>query len=130
MNSKRFESSSAVLRYFAAVLAIVAFALMFGVILYHESGSTIKFGELYFNIFGNLNGPHVYGFLAQLFTLLAGAFGVLIIVFEQYKLILIMNTNHISIPITKPRTSDKTDMPESWRKGWNPHGQGHRHDRE
>ena len=83
MNSKRFESSSAVLRYFAAVFAVVAFGLMFGTILYNESGSSIKFAELYFNAYESLNIPHVYGFIAQVLTLLAGVFGVLIIVFEQ-----------------------------------------------
>lgn len=81
MNSKRFESSSAVLRYFAGVLAIVAFALIFGTVLY-SSGHDIQYGELFFNTLEYNNGPHFYGFIAQLLTLFAGVFGVLIIVIE------------------------------------------------
>jgi len=83
MNKKRFESSSAVLRYIAALFSVVAFAFLFGTILYNENGSgDLRFADLFFNYFEYLNIPHVYGFVAQVFTLLAGVYGVLVIAIE------------------------------------------------
>jgi len=75
---KRYESVSALIRYIAAVLALVAFIFLFGKIFYTDGNVYLRFRDVFFNYNENQNIPHVYGFIAQLFILFGGAFGVLI----------------------------------------------------
>lgn len=76
--NKRYESVSALLRYVGAVFALVAFIFLFGKILYTNNGNVIYFKDVFFNDYECQNIPHVYGFVAQVFILLGGVFGVLI----------------------------------------------------
>lgn len=76
--TKRYDTTSALVRYIAGVFSLVAFVLLFGNILKTDSGATpLKFADVFFGANG-ANGPHVYGFVAQILILLAGVFGVLI----------------------------------------------------
>ena len=78
MINKRYDTTSALLRYIAGVFALVAFVLLFGKILYNDNGVYLNFADLFFNGSGALNIPHVYGFVAQILIIVAGIFGVLI----------------------------------------------------
>lgn len=83
--TKRYESVSALVRYISAVLALVAFIFLFGKIFYTNNGSYLRFRDVFFNYNENQNIPHVYGFIAQLFILFGGAFGVLIPVLDVFQ---------------------------------------------
>lgn len=76
MMTKRYDTTSALVRYIAGVITLVAFFLLFGTIIKTDSGLTYKFAEVFFGTNGS--AAHVYGFIAQLGILLAGVFGVLI----------------------------------------------------
>ena len=76
--NKRYDTTSALVRYIAGVFSLVAFIMLFGTILYTDyNGSHLKFAEVFFGVNGIMQ-PHVYGFVAQVLILLAGVFGVLI----------------------------------------------------
>lgn len=79
MNGKRYGTSAALLRYLAAIFAIIAFAFLFGKILYTERGGIIRFADIYFNKQGYNNVAHVYDFIFQLLIVIAGIFGVCIV---------------------------------------------------
>lgn len=75
--NKRYDTTSALVRYIAGVFSLVAFIMLFGTILYTDyNGGHIHFAEVFFGT----NGlhAHVYGFIGQLLIILAGVFGVLI----------------------------------------------------
>ena len=74
--TKRYDTTSALVRYIAGVFSLVAFVLLFGKIIYTDI-STLKFADVFFGANG-VSKPHVYGFVAQIIILLAGVFGVLI----------------------------------------------------
>lgn len=76
--NKRYDTTSALLRYIAGVFSLVAFVLLFGTIIYTNSGLHLKFADVFFNYNDSLTIAHVYGFVAQVLILLAGIFGVLI----------------------------------------------------
>lgn len=76
--NKRYDTTSALVRYIAGVLSLVAFFLLFGNILKTENSTNpLKFADVFFGANG-ANGAHFYGFIAQILILLAGVFGVLI----------------------------------------------------
>ncbi|MCQ2086861.1 MAG: hypothetical protein MJZ37_02130 [Bacilli bacterium] len=78
MMTKRYDTTSALVRYIAGVITLVAFFLLFGTIIKTDGVSKqgLKFAEVFFGTNGSK--AHVYGFIAQVFVLLAGVFGVLI----------------------------------------------------
>lgn len=82
--NKRYESTSALLRYVAALFSLVAFVMLFGKILYTNNGIVLRFREVFFNHSGIFSCAHVYGFIFQLLILLGGAFGVLIPIFNVF----------------------------------------------
>ncbi len=76
--NKRYDTTSALVRYIAGVFSLVAFIMLFGTILYTDyGGNHLKFAEVFFGA-NDIMQPHVYGFVAQVLILLAGVFGVLI----------------------------------------------------
>ena len=78
--NKRYDTTSALVRYIAGVFSLVAFIMLFGTILYTNGGGSLKFAEVFFNANKVMpsNVPHVYGFIGQVLILLGGIFGVLI----------------------------------------------------
>lgn len=83
--NKRYDTTSALVRYIAGVFSLVAFVMLFGTILYTNGGQHLKFAEVFFGTeSGGLNNAHVYGFIAQVLILLGGAFGVLIPIFGVF----------------------------------------------
>jgi hypothetical protein len=79
--NKRYDTTSALVRYIAGVFSIVAFILLFGTILYTNGGQHLKFAEVFFGT-NDVNAPHVYGFVGQVLILLGGLFGILIPIFS------------------------------------------------
>lgn len=75
--TKRYDTTSALVRYIAGVLSLVGFFLLFGTIINSDFGQKLRFAEVFFGTNGAVK-PHVYGFIAQLLVLGAGVFGVLI----------------------------------------------------
>ena len=75
--NKRYDTTSALVRYIAGVFSLVAFIMLFGTILYTNGGQNLKFAEVFFGS-NDVNSPHVYGFIGQVLILLGGVFGVLI----------------------------------------------------
>ena len=75
--NKRYDTTSALVRYIAGVFSLVAFIMLFGTILYTNGNQNLKFAEVFFGTNG-VNEPHVYGFIGQVLILLGGIFGVLI----------------------------------------------------
>ena len=78
--NKRYDTTSALIRYIAGVFSIVAFVMLFGTILYTNGGQHLRFAEVFFGT-NDVNAPHVYGFVGQLLILLGGLFGVLMPIF-------------------------------------------------
>ena len=77
--NKRYDTTSALVRYIAGVFSLVAFVMLFGTILYTNGGTPLKFAEVFFGTeTGGLTHAHPYGFIAQILILLGGLFGVLI----------------------------------------------------
>ncbi len=76
--NKRYDTTSALVRYIAGVFSLVAFIMLFGTILYPDTlGSHLKFAEVFFGANDVLHA-HVYGFIGQILILVGGIFGVLI----------------------------------------------------
>ncbi len=75
--NKRYDTTSALVRYIAGVFSLVAFIMLFGTILYTNGGNSLKFAEVFFGANGIMSA-HVYGFIGQVLILLGGIFGVLI----------------------------------------------------
>ena len=75
--NKRYDTTSALVRYIAGVFSLVAFVLLFGTIIYTDGGSQLKFADVFFNVNNSHSVAHVYGFIAQVLILVAGVFGVL-----------------------------------------------------
>ena len=75
--NKRYDTTSALVRYIAGVFSLVAFIMLFGTILYTNGGQHLKFADVFFGA-NDVNAPHVYGFVAQVLILLGGVFGILI----------------------------------------------------
>ena len=83
--NKRYDTTSALVRYIAGVFSLVAFVMLFGTILYTNNGGHLKFAEVFFGTeTGGLNNAHVYGFIAQVLVILGGVFGVLIPIFGVF----------------------------------------------
>lgn len=78
--TKRYDTTSALVRYIAGVFSLVAFVLLFGTIIYTNGGIDLNFKDVFFAN-GGVEHAHVYGFIAQILILLAGLFGVLIPIF-------------------------------------------------
>lgn len=77
--NKRYDTTSALVRYIAGVFSLVAFIMLFGTILYTNGGNPLNFAEVFFGAeTGGLEHAHVYGFIAQVLILIGGVFGVLI----------------------------------------------------
>ena len=81
--NKRYDTTSALVRYIAGVFSLVAFIMLFGTIIYTNSGINLKFAEVFFGT-NDINAPHVYGFIGQVLILLGGIFGVLIPIFGVF----------------------------------------------
>ena len=75
--TKRYDTTSALVRYIAGVLSLVGFFLLFGTIITTDLGLKLRFAEVFFGTNAAVKA-HVYGFIAQLLVLGAGVFGVLI----------------------------------------------------
>lgn len=75
--NKRYDTTSALVRYIAGVFSLVAFVMLFGTILYTKYDQPLKFAEVFFGS-NDVMSPHFYGFIAQVLILLGGVFGVLI----------------------------------------------------
>ena len=81
--NKRYDTTSALVRYIAGVFSLVAFVMLFGTILYSNSGLHYNFAETFFGK-NDILQPHVYGFIGQLLILFGGVFGVLIPIFGVF----------------------------------------------